>query len=280
MPVLSSSSTSTSPAASTARPLIASTFFCTSRSMPAMPMALSRPPMVVGIRQTSSATSTGMEKSTPDVVCRKPSTTAARPGRSRSARTAGSSARSRWAFSGVSRLPPGAIMRSRNVSPGFDVMRILTTSESTRVPPVTALRSPPASRTTGADSPVIADSSTVAAPSMISPSPGINSPALTTTTSSLRNSSAVTFSVPEPLDSVGIGLRARLAQRIGLRLAAALGHGFGEIGKEHREPEPESDLEQEADGVAAAAREEQDRGDRRADFRDEHHRVPDQWSAG
>ena len=33
-------------------------------------------------------------------------------------------------------------------------------SESTRVPPVTALRSPPDSRTTGADSPVIADSST------------------------------------------------------------------------------------------------------------------------
>ena len=57
-------------------------------------------------------------------------------------------------------------------------MRILITSESTRVPPVTALRSPPASRTTGADSPVMADSSTVAAPSMTSPSPGISSPAV------------------------------------------------------------------------------------------------------
>ena len=40
----------------------------------------------------------------------------------------------------------------------------------TRVPPVTALRSPPLSRTTGADSPVMADSSTVAMPSTISPS--------------------------------------------------------------------------------------------------------------
>jgi len=35
------------------------------------------------------------------------------------------------------------------------------------VPPVTAERSPPLSRMTGADSPVIADSSTEAMPSMI-----------------------------------------------------------------------------------------------------------------
>ena len=58
VPVLSSSSVFTSPAASTARPLMASTLYCTSRSMPAMPMAESSPPMVVGIRQTSSDTST------------------------------------------------------------------------------------------------------------------------------------------------------------------------------------------------------------------------------
>ena len=58
VPVLSSSSVLTSPAASTARPDIASTLRCTSRSMPAMPIADSSAPMVVGIRQTSSATST------------------------------------------------------------------------------------------------------------------------------------------------------------------------------------------------------------------------------
>ena len=58
VPVLSSSSVSTSPAASTARPDMASTLNCSSRSMPAMPMAESRPPMVVGISVTSSATST------------------------------------------------------------------------------------------------------------------------------------------------------------------------------------------------------------------------------
>ena len=62
VPVLSSRSTSTSPAASTARPLMARTFFWTRRSMPAMPMALSRPPMVVGIRQTSRATRTVIVK--------------------------------------------------------------------------------------------------------------------------------------------------------------------------------------------------------------------------
>ncbi len=65
VPVLSSSSTSTSPAASTARPDMAITLRWIMRSMPAMPMAESRPPMVVGIRQTSSATSTVMVMGVP-----------------------------------------------------------------------------------------------------------------------------------------------------------------------------------------------------------------------
>ena len=58
VPVLSSSSTSTSPEASTARPDMASTFRCTSRSIPAMPIADSSAPIVVGISATSSAIST------------------------------------------------------------------------------------------------------------------------------------------------------------------------------------------------------------------------------
>ena len=80
------------------------------------------------------------------------------------------------------RLAPStsAIMRSRKVSPGSGVMRTTISSDSTRVPPVTAERSPPDSRITGADSPVIADSSTVAMPSTTSPSPGMISPAATT----------------------------------------------------------------------------------------------------
>ena len=80
-----------------------------------------------------------------------------------------------------------AIMRSRNVSPGFDVMRTTRTTLNTRVPPVTAERSPPASRITGADSPVIADSSTDATPSVTSPSPGIIWPAETRTMSPTRS---------------------------------------------------------------------------------------------
>ena len=55
VPVLSSSSTSISPAASTARPDLAMTLKRTSRSMPAMPMADSSPPMVVGIKVINRA---------------------------------------------------------------------------------------------------------------------------------------------------------------------------------------------------------------------------------
>ena len=50
VPVLSSNRVCTSPAASTARPLMASTLRCTNRSIPAMPMADSSAPIVVGIK--------------------------------------------------------------------------------------------------------------------------------------------------------------------------------------------------------------------------------------
>ncbi|MNY19751.1 hypothetical protein D3C86_1531980 [compost metagenome] len=55
VPVLSSSNTSTSPAVSTARPLLVITLARKARSMPAIPMAESKPPMVVGMRQTNNA---------------------------------------------------------------------------------------------------------------------------------------------------------------------------------------------------------------------------------
>ena len=89
-------------------------------------------------------------------------------------------------------------MRSRNVWPGSDVICTTIRSESTFVPPVTAQRSPPLSRMTGADSPVIADSSTDAMPSMTSPSPGIVSPAETTTMSPLRSWAAGICSISSP----------------------------------------------------------------------------------
>ena len=85
-----------------------------------------------------------------------------------------------WRFAPSTR----AIIRSKKVSPARAVIRTTIRSERTLVPPVTADRSPPASRITGADSPVIADSSTEAMPSMISPSEGMISPAMTITTSS------------------------------------------------------------------------------------------------
>ena len=83
-----------------------------------------------------------------------------------------------------------AIMRSRNDWPGSCVISTTMRSERTRVPPVTALRSPPDSRMTGADSPVMADSSTDAMPSMTVPSPGMTSPASTTTRSPRCSSEA------------------------------------------------------------------------------------------
>ena len=87
-----------------------------------------------------------------------------------------------------------AIMRSRNDLPAAAVTRITMRSESTRVPPVTPERSPPASRTTGADSPVMADSSTLATPARISPSPGISMPASMTIRSPSRSSAEPTSS--------------------------------------------------------------------------------------
>ena len=87
-----------------------------------------------------------------------------------------------------------AIMRSRNDLPGSCVTRTTSLSESSLVPPVTAERSPPDSRITGADSPVMADSSTEPTPSITSPSAGITSPATTSTTSSRCSSGAGTSS--------------------------------------------------------------------------------------
>ena len=101
-------------------------------------------------------------------------------------------------------------MRSMNDWPGSCVISTTMRSESTRVPPVTALRSPPASRTTGADSPVIADSSTEAMPSVTVPSPGITSPASTTTTSP-RTSCEAGFSLPSARRAV---VSVRIARNV------------------------------------------------------------------
>ena len=146
--------------------------------------------MVVGARQTKSATSTVRPTGAP-VPARgravgrdRVDGSRPRPGeRRRSGRRAGPRARPR---SGSCAAPPPRPSRSsgRGTSGrGSAVIRTMTSFAITVVPPVTALRSPPDSRTTGADSPVMAASLTRAAPATTSPSPGMRSPSRTRTRS-------------------------------------------------------------------------------------------------
>ena len=93
------------------------------------------------------------------------------------------------------------------------------------MPPVTALRSPPDSRITGALSPVITDSSTVAMPSITSPSPGIRSPASQSTTSPARSAEAATGSIlPPDVNTLGgrVGLGLAQASACALPRASAM----------------------------------------------------------
>ncbi len=177
--------------------------------MPAMPIALSRAPIVVGIRQTSSETRTIPVWGAPLKIASGCSVTTASmkmivrlASRMLSAISLGVFCRAAPSTS--------AIIRSRKVSPAFAVIRTTIRSESTRVPPVTADRSPPASRITGADSPVIADSSTLAMPSITSPSLGIRSPASHTTRSStLSSAEGTSRSPPSTISRAFVSWRLR-----------------------------------------------------------------------
>ena len=139
-------------------------------------------------------------------------------------------------------------MRSMKVEPGAAVMRTLIWSESTVVPPVTAERSPPASRMTGADSPVIAH--------LVDRSEALDDLAVAGDDVAGFDQHDVADAQVERVDAAvdaardwlgstrrlaRVSLR-RLAQGVGLRLAAPLRHRFGEIGEQHREPQPERDL--------------------------------------
>ena len=175
-----------------------------------------------------------------------------------------------------------AIMRSRKEEPCAEVIRTTIQSEMTVVPPVTAERSPPASRITGADSPVMAASFTEATPSMTSPSPGIMSPASTSTTSPGRSWDASTALpdlavVARHQDALGARLLSGAAQGVGLRPPAALGDGLGEVGEQHGEPQPGGDLAGEQRRLTCRQiTDEQHRHQRRDGGRDEDHRVPHQ----
>ncbi len=73
----------------------------------------------------------------------------------------------------------------------------------------------------------------------------------------------------------GFGLG--LAQRVGLRFAAAFGHGFSEVCEEHGEPEPQGDLQVEAEAglVRDGVVDEQNGGEDAADLDDEHDGILD-----
>ena len=155
-------------------------------------MALKSPPIVVGIKHTRSAISETTEISaftcnaiglSVNVTTRK---IAVKPI---------SKIESAISFGLFCLFAPSMrlIIRSKKVSPGFLVILMVISSLKTSVPPVTELRSPPDSRMTGADSPVMALSSMLAMPLMTSPSLGITSPALTTTTSPTLRLSELTF---------------------------------------------------------------------------------------
>ena len=172
-----------------------------------------------------------------------------------------------------------AIMRSRNDSPAAAVIRTTMRSESTMVPPVTPERSPPASRITGADSPVIADSSTEAMPSMISPSPGMIWPASTTTRSPgfsrIEEISSMLSLAPQTIRRC---VAPRTAQRFGLRLAARLGQRGGEVGEQHGQEQPDVEGDEVGDrhlaGRAAEQRlHDEQQGQHGPDLDHEHHRV-------
>ena len=175
VPVLSKSRTSTSPAASTARPDEAITLRLMRRSIPAIPIADNRAPIVVGIRHTSNAITVAMSRG--DLRKLANGTRVTHTNRKTRVSTDNKAVRatSLGVFCRLA-LSTRAIMRSMNPSPGLAVTLATNQSESTRVPPVTALRSPPDSRITGALSPVTALSSTDATPSITSPSAGMMSP--------------------------------------------------------------------------------------------------------
>ena len=119
------------------------------------------------------------------------------------------------------RLAPSTmeIILSRKLFPASAVTLIISQSLVTVVPPVTALLSPPDSRMTGADSPVIALSSTLATPTMTSPSMGICSPAFTRTMSPGFNSLLFTSEYSDSGSAV-FNLRAMTSLRAFFRLSA------------------------------------------------------------
>ena len=236
---------------------VAITLARTMRSMPAMPIADSRPPIVVGIRQTSSATSTVIVTALPCPACataytrERRSVTVASRNTSVSMREQDRQARSRSASSALRafdhrdhpveerlagigghaddepvREHARAAGDGREVAAGFAHHRRAFAGDRALVDRRDAL-----------------DDLAVGRRSI--------SPASTRTMSPLRrrarrarSSSAALHAAARP-SFVAPDVAARRAQRGGLRLAAPFGERLGEVREQHREPEPGGDREDE-----------------------------------
>ena len=166
-----------------------------------------------------------------------------------------------------------SIIRSMKVSPGFVVILMTMRSESTFVPPVTADRSPPDSRMTGADSPVMADSSTEATPSTTSPSPGMTSPASQTTRSPTRSSVPGTCSSPGRPSSRRATVSVLALRRVSAcALPRPSATASARLAKIDGQPQPDGDRPAEP---VARVQGGQHGGEHRADLDHEHDRGLD-----
>ena len=251
VPVLSSRMTSTSPEASTARPLMARTLKRATRSMPAMPMAESRPPIVVGMRHTSRATSDTVSTVVPayspkgrmvTVAMRNSSDMPA----SRMARAISLGVRCRWAPS------TRAIMRSRKVSPG--------SARDADGQAVADERRATCDRAADIGAGLLEDGRGFARDGgLVDEADALDDVAVTGDRLALLDDDDVALAKlggPDILEravgtaAMGRGLRSRPPQGRGLRAAAGLRDGLRVGGEEDREPQPDSDLELEA-GIGA-----------------------------
>ncbi len=240
VPVLSSSSVEQSPAASTARPDIASTLRCTRRFMPAIPIADNSAPMVVGIRQTKSATSTMIDCAAPEYIAKGCSETIAITNTSVSP----ASRMSRAISLGVLwRLAPSTseIMRSRKVCAGIG-----------GDPHQDAVRQDPGAAGDRRAVPAgLADHGRRLAGDrrFVDRRDALDDLAVAGNDVARDDLADIAgaqvgrgdLSDRPVLDHLGDRVRAGAAQGVGLRLAAAFGDRLGEVGEQDRERQPRDD---------------------------------------